>query len=106
MPDKVWKRVERDVAAYFGGERRGADFRDESGGKNDILKEGYSIEVKHRKSPRWGEITAAVKQAKDAAEPGDIACAVIHQKGSKIKNSLVVMTLEDFIDWFVNESER
>ena len=100
MSDKSWKAWERDVAALFGGERRGADFRSKDGGNNDIIKDGWSIEVKLLSRPSWSDLLAAVAQAQAAAERMDIPIAVVRKKGQKKAEALVVMNIGDFIEWF------
>ena len=108
-PKKTWKSAEAKIAAYFPrGKRRGADFknREGAGGKNDVLTEGWSVEIKHSKRPTWGLMMAAFSQAKASLEnPTDIPVAVIHKEGTDYKNSLVVMTLEDFANYFINQAE-
>jgi len=105
MANKTWKSVERAIAAFFpGAKRRGADFGDAQGGKNDVLAEGWSIEVKHSKRPTFGLMVDAVAQAEAAMQkPQDIPIAVIHKKGIPYKDSLVIMRLEMFRDFFINE---
>ena len=101
MSDKSWKAWERRVAKMFGGERRGADYRSASGGKNDIIKEGWSIEVKLLSRPSFGQMSAAFDQAVEASEPGDIPIAIIKKKFDLDENALVVMKLGEFMEWFV-----
>ena len=101
MSDKSWKAWERRVAKMFGGERRGADYRSANGGKNDIIKEGWSIEVKLLSRPSFGQMSAAFDQAVEASEPGDIPIAIIKKKFDLDENALVVMKLGEFMEWFV-----
>ena len=100
MSDKAWKQWERDVAALFGGQRRGADFRSVNGGKNDVIVDGWSIECKLLSRPSWGDLVASVQQARDAAESGDIPIAVVRKKGQLKGDALVVMNIGDFINFF------
>ena len=101
MPNKTWKAVEKDIARYgWNVERRGADFGGTSGGKNDVLMEGWSIEVKYGKKIGLALIKAAIAQAELAAEPGDIVCAVIKQHGDATEDSIVCMKLKDFKENF------
>ena len=100
MPTKTWKTVERKVAGFFpGAQRRGADFRQKfrSGGKNDLIVNRFSVEIKHRKTVSWSMILAAIEQAVEAKEnQDDIPVAVIHQEGQEYKDSVVFLRLEDF----------
>ena len=100
MSDTSWKAFERRIAKRFGGERRGADFRGASGGKNDIIKEGWSIEVKLLSRPSFGQMSAAFDQAVGASEPGDIPIAIIKKKFDADANAIVVMKLDEFMEWF------
>jgi hypothetical protein len=104
MVDKTWKAAERKIASILKGVRRGADFTGEKGGKCDVYKPGWSIEVKHGKRHTYGMICSAVDQAEDAADKSDIPIAVIHKTGTKYEDSLVVMRLSTFADLFVNET--
>jgi len=95
MPDAAWKAFERFVAKEMGGERRGADYGDSRGGKNDIILDGWSIEVKKLKTPAWGHMTKAVSQAVNARESvTDIAVAIVAKKNRDYSDCLVVMDLE------------
>lgn len=106
MPPSTWKSIERKIANLFGGQRRGADYRNRfgSGGKNDITGvPGFSIEVKHAKSPTYGLIQSAVKQAKDNRDDqGDLPLAIIHKAYSKIGDSLVFVEIQDYMDHYVS----
>lgn len=43
MPDAGWKKLERRVAALFGGQRRGADYGGKAGGKSDVIAPTHDI---------------------------------------------------------------
>ena len=101
MADKRWKAIEREVASYWGATRRGADYGDKDGGKNDVKVDGWSIEIKHGKRIGLALIKNAIKQARAASEPFDIIVAVIHQHGDPIGKSIVCMDLDDFKEWFI-----
>ena len=97
MTDKSWKAWERRVAKRFGGERRGADFRGRTGGKNDIIVEGFSVEVKLLSRPTYGDMFNACLQAEGAKENVlDAAVAVVKKKGARDNDALVIMRLEEF----------
>src|SRR3990167_8123743 len=105
-PTKSWKGFELRVAKWFGGQRRGADFRGYSGGKNDIIKDGFSIECKLLKRPSYGVILDAVKQAEAAKEhEDDIAVAVVKRNGDRDEDSLFVLRRDEFLSNFVSQRE-
>ena len=103
MTDKTWKAAERQIARIFGGQRRGADYKKkDGGGKSDIILDGWSIEVKHNKRPFFQLMfDAAVQAEKNRENPTDIPIAVIHKAGTPYKDSLVIMRIETFQDFFV-----
>ena len=121
MTDHAWKQLERRIAKMFGGVRRGPDFGGKDGGKNDIIVDGWSIEVKLRSRPSWTVVKEAVAQAEKAAAMVcdvtmngsglpeyrnhrglEIPIAIIKQKYMEDKDAIVAMRLETFRDWFVN----
>ena len=104
-PTKTWKSFELRVAKWFGGRRRGADFRNRyaAGGRNDVIKEGWSIECKLLARPSFGEMLAAVKQAEAARDnPDDIAVAVVKRNGDRDDDSLFIFRKREFLDNFVS----
>lgn len=107
-PPSTWKKVEQKIADFWGGRRRGADYknRDGAGGKNDVTGvPGWSIEIKHLTRPSYGAMADAARQAEaNRDEPNDIPVAVIHKNGDAYKDSLVVMRLEVFADFFINKT--
>jgi hypothetical protein len=106
-PTSTWKSAERAIARWWpGAKRRGSDFRGEdTAGKTDIVCPGWAIEVKHFTSPIFSKIVAAVLQAEtNKPKPDDIPVAVIHKAGTEYKDSLVVMHLEEFAKFFINNS--
>jgi hypothetical protein len=110
-PSKTWKNVEAEIARYWpGAKRRGADFRNRygSGGLNDVVgADGWSIEVKHSSRPTFGLMAGAVDQAEAARENvEDIPVAVVHKKGMRYGDSLVVMRLSTFAEHFINQEEE
>ena len=100
MTDHAWKQFERRVAKRFGGQRRGADYRDSEGGKNDVIVDGWSIECKLLGRPSLWAMQIACAQAESAAQPHDIPIAIVKKKGQHDDNALVVMRLEQFQEWF------
>ena len=108
-PPPTWKNFERRVAGWFGGRRRGADFRnrERDGGRNDVIVEGWSIEVKLLSRPSYGEMLAAVKQAEAAKEKFyDIACAVVKRKRDLDSDSLVIFRRDEFLANFVSVKQE
>lgn len=105
MTDKSWKAFERRVCKMFKGERRGADYADRSGGKNDCIEtDGFSVECKLLKRPTFQQMFDACKQAEGNAETWmDMPIAIVkkNKQGLKDKDALVVMRLETFLDWHV-----
>ena len=103
MPDKSWKAWERRVAKMFGGQRRGADYGDSRGGKNDIIVKGFSIECKLLKRPTYQQMYDACIQAESSAEEViDIPIAIVkkNRQGLKDEDALVIMRLKTFRDFF------
>lgn len=98
MSDKPWKRTERQVAEYFGGKRIPITGR-QRGDVPDIMHDWLSIEVKHRNDlPKW--IFEAMQQAIAAQRNGQLPIAVLHQKGTRHDQNLVVLTAYHFREWF------
>jgi hypothetical protein len=104
-PPTTWKKVEQAIADFWGGKRRGADYKNRygAGGKNDVIDvPGWSIEIKHSKRPTFGLMVGAVEQAEtNRDKPGDIPVAVIHKTGAEYKDSLVIMRLDEFSRYFI-----
>ena len=91
MPDKAWKRCERELAKRLGGQRVGPTGR--SG--PDVLTPHLAVEVKERQAlPRW--LTDALRQASAGAGEGRVAVLVLHQKGQRYSDAIVCMRLKDF----------
>ena len=92
-PDAAWKAFERYVAKEMGGERRGADYRDASGGKNDIILQGWSIECKKLARPLFSDLRNAIKQAEEAAKAGDVSLAIVSKKNQAYDKAIVCMSI-------------
>jgi len=104
MTDMAWKAWERRVAKIFGGRRRGSDTRTGGKGKTDVIVDGWSIEVKLLSRPGYSDLLNAARQAEaNADQPTDIPVAILKRKGDLDKHALVVMRLERFEEFFVNE---
>lgn len=106
-PPSSWKAWETRVARIFGGKRRGAYVSNGKSGKSDIIKDGWSIEVKLNKRPHFQMIFDACKQAEINAEnPLDIPVAVIKKLYTKDDDALVVMRLETFREHFIGDTNE
>lgn len=94
----TWKHVERQIAAILGGERVPVTGR-QRGSAPDIEHPWLSLEVKHRKAlPAW--MLDAMNQA-DASNNGkQLSAAVFHMKQMKYQDSVVMVRLSDFVEWF------
>ena len=107
MSDKAWKAFERRVAEVFGGKRRGAYTGDGAHGKSDVIAPGWGIECKLYTNPDYDTLLAAARQAERNREnESEIPVGVIKRKGGKDSNALVVMRLEVFAEFFVNQQPR
>ncbi len=96
-PTSTWKSVERRVAKALGGVRMGP-----GGDRADVRTTWLCVEVKQRKVlPDW--LTKALAQARKYARPEQLPIAVLHEAGAH--DSLVVMSLKDFQEWFGSKEE-
>ncbi len=98
MTDKTWKRVEREIAARLGGERVPVTGR-QRGSAPDIKHPWLSVEVKHRKAlPGW--MLDAQAQADASIKGNQLPVVVLHQDRMKYDDSVVLVRLSDFVEWF------
>jgi hypothetical protein len=95
----TWKSLERRIAAYLGGRRVPITGR-QRGDTPDIEHTDWSVEVKHRggKRPVW--IADALDQAEASCDDVRLPMAVWHWKGEKVEDSVVMLSLKDFREWF------
>lgn len=107
MAEKAWKVFERRIAAIFGGQRRGAQTSTRGKGKTDVIgAPGWAIECKLYKDPDYDTLLRAARQAeKNRENPDDIPIGVVKRIGGHDTNALVVMRLETFQDYFVNQAD-
>jgi len=110
MPDRSWKAFERRLASWFPGAcRRGAYTRgaytgSRSNGKSDLICPGWSVEAKLLSRPCFQDLLDAAHQAEQNREqPGDIPVACVKRKGDRDTDALVVMRLETFKEFFINQ---
>jgi len=100
MPNATWKEAERRVARVLGGRRVGPTGR---AGADVVVGDWLVVECKHRETlPQW--IERALGQARAAAGPRRLGIAVLHERGRH--DSLVVMSLSDFAEWFGDGAGR
>ena len=101
MSEPGWKKFEARCAAFFGGRRRGAQTSRNREGLTDVADcKAYGIECKLLKSPSYGHLLAAAKQAEGASDLDQLPIGIVKRKGDHDKNALVVMRLETFLEWF------
>ena len=92
----TWKHAERQIAKRLNGRRVPVSGR---AGQPDITHPWLSIEVKHRRRlPQW--LSRALMQAEQSAAPGQLAVCVLHEAGTRYGQSLVLLRLADFEEWF------
>ena len=99
MADKAWKAFERRIAAFVGGKRRGADTRDERGGKSDVIHPHFAIECKLLSRPSFGLMLDACHQAERNAELHQEPLAIVKRKGDRDDDALVCMRLSTWREW-------
>ncbi|HET8626734.1 MAG TPA: hypothetical protein VFL91_04915 [Thermomicrobiales bacterium] len=103
MTERRWKATERKVAALLGGQRVPVSGRGR-GDAPDVRHPWLSIEVKDRAAlPVW--LLDALAQAEAAAAPDQLAVAVLHRAGRHHADSLVVLRLAAFAEWFADDGE-
>ena len=106
-----WKRCERRIASYIGGERVPVTGR-QRGSAPDIEHPWLAVEVKYREAgiPQWvDEALAQADASKRLCQPPQGATRDAHQlpvailcgKGETAGEARVVMRLEDFREWFL-----
>lgn len=65
----------------------------------DVETDVWSIECKEReKLPAW--LHKAMAQARTNATPGKLPLVILHQKGERHDNDMVVVRLADWEDWY------
>lgn len=91
MPEKRWKRTEREIAACLGGQRVPINGRKGA----DVAHPLLAIEVKSRATlPGW--LRQAIGQAIAVASEGQLPVAVLHEVGTRHGADLVLLRLCDF----------
>lgn len=102
MAVAAWKAFERRVAKLFGGKRRGPDYGDVHGGKNDIICKVWSPECALLKEASYCHLLSKAKQSERNCVPGHIPIAVVKRKFQKDPDALVIMRLDTFAHWFLS----
>lgn len=109
MHSNTWKNFERRVAAALGGQRSGpAVGYKPGGGVSDVIHDSYTIECKISKQPSWTVLRQALEQAVTHSRGGRNGrgqarlpgLAIIGKLGQPVLDSVVAMTLEDFLRHF------
>jgi hypothetical protein len=103
MPDTAWKAFERRIASVWHGKRRGAYTGSHGGGRSDVIVDGWSIECKLLSKIGFQDMLEAARQAERNGKADEIPVAVVKRKGDRDSDALVVMRLEMFEQWFINE---
>ena len=106
-PTATWKAFERAVARVFGGTRRGAHTSTGGAGSglSDVIHDHWAIECKLLCAPSYSQIVAACRQAEAAAEDFQEPVSVIKRKNARLKDEIVCMRLETFIEWRLGNGE-
>ena len=102
MHNSRWKSTERTVAKKLGGERVPVSGR-QRGAAPDCTSAGglLSVEVKDRKAlPKW--ISEAMEQAIAGQRENQIPIVVLHERGMRANDNLVMIRLGDWVDLFGN----
>ena len=95
MGDTAWKQFERFICRLFGGER---DWSVPEECKNTGI---FAPEAKYRKKiPTWLE--DMVTQAENQARDDQLPLVVLTEHQRRRMQSLVIIRLQDFVDWFVS----
>lgn len=94
-PDQAWKQFERWVCSLFGGER---DWEHSEECRGTGV---FAPEAKRRKKiPDWLE--RMVIQAESQARDDQIGFVVLTEHRRPRMQSLVILRLQTFYDWYVN----
>jgi hypothetical protein len=94
---RAWKEFEKKVAAAVGGKRRGA-VREGSKETDDVIHDDISVECKLLAQPTYSAMLDACKQAERICPAGKLPLAVVGRKGKELKNALVIMRFERFLE--------
>ncbi len=102
MSEARWKATERRVATELNGRRIPVSGR---AGRPDVDHRWLAPEVKSRKElPGW--LLEAMRQAQGSAGPSQLPVVILHRVGDRYQHGLVVLTMQDFRDWFGDDPVR
>lgn len=94
---KTWKETERSIARILNGKRTSSQGLGSA--VPDVVSSAYSVEVKHREHlPEW--LKAAMTQSVNNCRNGLLPLVVLHECGQRHDNDLVMVRLDDFVQWF------
>ena len=96
MPPSTWKKIELAICRRFGGSRTGPVGKD---GPDCVGTAPFAIQVKHRKVPQW--LLDAMTQAVLDSPITCLPTLVLHPKGHSIDDSLVIIKLSDFEEYYL-----
>ena len=98
MPPSTWKKVDLEVCKRFGGQRTGPVGKD---GPDCVGTAPFAVQVKHRAVPQW--LLDAMMQAILDSPITWLPTLVLHPKGHSIDDSLVIMKLSDFEEYYLGD---
>ena len=96
-----WKAIERLICRKFGAERSGA-----VGKRGPDCKSGtkpFAVQIKHRTVPQW--LLDAMTQTVLDSPITWLPTLVLHPKHSSIDDSLVIIKLSDFEEYYLGGSD-
>ena len=111
-PTSTWKFWERVISFVFGLKRRGADYGDKSGGKNDAVQtdgresQWWSLEIKHGKRITYQLLMDACLQSEAAATGFQEPIVVAHRERDSLDDCLVVQRLKTFREYRLTETDE
>ncbi len=92
----TWKHCEREIAKRLGARRVGPTG---IATPDVVVGDWLLVEVKHRKTlPAW--LLGALDQVEQHATEAQLPIAVLHGERMRYDDSLVVLRLDDFVEWF------
>lgn len=96
----LWKTAERSIAKIIGGVRVPINGR---GDEADIMHPWLAVEVKHRKKlPDWQlkALAQSVAAKKTHVNSSALPVVIMHEKGQRYDDSLIMLRLGDFVEHF------
>jgi hypothetical protein len=96
MPPKTWKKIELALCRIFGGRRSGPEGKQGPDCKDTYP---YAIQCKHRPVPKW--LNSAMRQTVRDTPDGWIPTLLLHDKGTNIEDTYVIIPLREFRKWYL-----